>query len=95
MASQLQGKLLHINTGEVLSVYKRIFKKQPEYKDMEPSHIAKFVLHLSKTFNKYYANVKIVADDVEVASRLALVEATTIVLKEGLRMLGMEAPEEM
>ncbi|MGQ0519093.1 DALR anticodon-binding domain-containing protein, partial [Bacillus sp. D-CC] len=28
-------------------------------------------------------------------SRLALVYAVTVVLKEGLRLLGVEAPEEM
>lgn len=65
------------------------------FSDMEPSHIAKYVLHLSKTFNKYYAHVRILHDDAERDSRLALVMATTIVLKEGLRLLGMDAPEEM
>ncbi|TWT28133.1 arginine--tRNA ligase [Planomicrobium sp. CPCC 101110] len=61
----------------------------------EPSAIAKYVLELSQEFNKYYSQVKILADDAEQESRLALVKAVTIVLSEGLRLLGMKAPSEM
>ncbi|MDZ5610317.1 arginine--tRNA ligase, partial [Bacillus pseudomycoides] len=61
----------------------------------EPSHIAKYLLDVAQAFNKYYGNVRILEDDNEKESRLALVYAVTIVLKEGLRLLGMGAPEEM
>jgi len=61
----------------------------------EPSQIAKYLIDLAQEFNKYYAYVKILADDSEQESRLALVKATTIVLKEGLRLLGIKAPEAM
>lgn len=61
----------------------------------EPSVIAKHALHLAQAFNKYYANVKIIDDDAEMPARLALVQAVTIVLKEDLRLLGLEAPDEM
>ncbi len=61
----------------------------------EPSIIAKYSLNLAKKFNKYYANVRILDQDDQIASRLALVEATSIVLTEALRLLGVNAPEEM
>ena len=61
----------------------------------EPSIIAKYALNLAKKFNKYYANVRILDEDDQLASRLALVEATSIVLTEALRLLGVNAPEEM
>ncbi|MGG3523611.1 arginine--tRNA ligase [Bacillus pseudomycoides] len=61
----------------------------------EPSHIAKYLLDVAQAFNKYYGNVRILEEDKEKESRLALVYAVTIVLKEGLRLLGMGAPEEM
>ncbi|WP_343070786.1 arginine--tRNA ligase [Bacillus sp. REN10] len=61
----------------------------------EPSQIAKYVIDLSQEFNKYYSHVKILVDDVEKESRLALVKAVTIVLQEGLRLLGIKAPVEM
>ncbi|PFZ01178.1 arginine--tRNA ligase [Bacillus pseudomycoides] len=61
----------------------------------EPSHIAKYLLDVAQAFNKYYGNVRILEEDKEKESRLALVYTVTIVLKEGLRLLGMGAPEEM
>lgn len=53
------------------------------------------MLDVAQAFNKYYGNVRILEEDKEKESRLALVYVVTIVLKEGLRLLGMGAPEEM
>lgn len=61
----------------------------------EPSVIAKHAIHLAQAFNKYYAHVRILDEDNEKQARLALVKAVTIVLAEDLRLLGLEAPEEM
>lgn len=61
----------------------------------EPSVIAKYSLDIAKKFNKYYANVKILTKDEKIGARLALVKATSIVLTEALRLLGVNAPEEM
>ena len=61
----------------------------------EPSIIAKYALNLSKKFNKYYANVRILDEDDQLNARLALVQATSIVLTEALRLLGVNAPKEM
>jgi arginyl-tRNA synthetase len=61
----------------------------------EPSHISKYVLDLAQAFNKYYGNVRILEENEQQQSRLALVYAVTIVLKEGLRLLGIESPDEM
>lgn len=52
----------------------------------EPSVIAKYALDLSKKFNKYYANVRILDEDDQLNARLALVQATSIVLTEALRL---------
>lgn len=61
----------------------------------EPSAIAKYLIELAQDFNKYYSQVKILQEDAELNSRLALVSSTAIVLKEGLRLLGIGAPEQM
>ena len=61
----------------------------------EPSIIAKYALDLSKKFNKYYANVRILDEGDQLNARLALVQATSIVLTEALRLLGVNAPKEM
>ncbi|MBS4175462.1 arginine--tRNA ligase [Bacillus sp. FJAT-49736] len=65
------------------------------YARFAPSVLAKYLIHLSQAFNKYYAKVRIIQKDTELLSRLSLVKAVTIVLKEGLRILGIKAPEEM
>lgn len=63
--------------------------------DREPSVIAKYALHLSRAYNKYYANSKILVEDAEKDARLGLVQAVSIVLTESLRLLGVHAPKEM
>lgn len=63
--------------------------------EREPSVIAKYALHLSRAYNKYYANSKILVDDDEKNARLALVKSVSIVLTESLRLLGVHAPKEM
>ncbi|GEP19165.1 arginine--tRNA ligase [Pediococcus argentinicus] len=80
-------------TLKALESFPNVVKKAAA--QYEPSVIAKFALHLAKSFNKYYANSKILADDAEKNARLALVQSVSVVLKEALRLLGVEAPEEM
>jgi arginyl-tRNA synthetase len=64
--------------------------------NFDPSQIGKYVIDLAQSFNKFYANVRILAEEEELkASRLQLVAAVVAVLKEGLRLLGLAAPEEM
>ncbi|MGP4067153.1 arginine--tRNA ligase [Halobacillus sp. B29] len=60
----------------------------------DPSIIAKYLLELTKAFNKYYADTKILQNDQQNA-RLTLIYVFTVVLKDGLSLLGIEAPEHM
>lgn len=76
-----------------LADFPRIIKRASQ--EYEPSVIAKYALNLAKKFNKYYANVKILTADQQTGARLALVKATSIVLTEALRLLGVNAPQEM
>ncbi|UUX34553.1 arginine--tRNA ligase [Fundicoccus culcitae] len=61
----------------------------------EPSVIAKYVIQLAQLFNKYYGNTRILDEDEAIQSRIALVKAVTIVLKDGLGLLGIKAPNKM
>ncbi|MER2064295.1 MAG: arginine--tRNA ligase, partial [Alkalibacterium sp.] len=65
------------------------------FDNYEPSIIAKHAIHLAQAFNRFYANVRVLDEHEEKDARLALVFATTEVLKEDLRILGVEAPNEM
>lgn len=76
-----------------LADFPRMIKRASE--EYEPSVIAKYALNLAKKFNKYYANVKILTADSQTGARLALTKATSIVLTEALRLLGVKAPQEM
>lgn len=77
----------------LLGSFSAIIKRAVE--EYEPSVIAKYSLHLAKSFNKYYAHTKVLKEDAQLSARLALVESVAIVLKESLRLLGVQAPEEM
>ncbi|MFZ2463198.1 MAG: arginine--tRNA ligase [Caldibacillus thermoamylovorans] len=63
--------------------------------EFNPSRIAKYLLDLSQLFNKYYGTVKILEENDGLVARLKLVKATSIVLREGLRLLGIGTPERM
>lgn len=61
----------------------------------EPSQLAKYLMHLSQAFNKFYAHVKVLEENEERTARLALVKSVAMILEEGLNLLGIQAPEEM
>jgi len=77
----------------VLANFPKIIEKA--FERNEPSVLSKYLIGLAQSFNSYYGHVRILEDNEEQQSRLALVKATTIVLTEGLRLLGIEAPKEM
>lgn len=59
----------------------------------DPSVIARYLLQLAQAFNQYYARVRILKADEGQEARLAMVTAVAWVLREGLYLLGIEAPE--
>lgn len=64
------------------------------FRNYDPSKIAKYVLELSKAFNHYYAHTKIIGSE-QANERMTLIYGISLILKEGLELLGIEAPEEM
>ena len=64
--------------------------------EMAPSVVAKYLLTLAASFNKFYSLEKInVEDEVIRNTNFALAKAVRIVLNEGLRLLGIKYLEEM
>lgn len=62
----------------------------------DPSEVAKYLIALAKDFNKWYALERMIDDDIEkTESRLLVAEATAIVIKEGMRLLGIEVLNKM
>ncbi len=64
---------------------------------LDPSAIADFANALADKFNSFYGALPVIrADPLELSdARLGLVEATTIVLRNALTLLGIDTLERM
>jgi arginyl-tRNA synthetase len=64
--------------------------------DLKPHIVAVYLHELADLFNEFYQNVNVLkAEESERTARLRLVEATKNVIKNGLEILGIDAPEKM
>ena len=62
----------------------------------EPSIVTRATTEIAKAYNKYYYEHRILDDDpAATAARLELTKATRQVIKTGLYLIGLEAPERM
>ncbi len=63
----------------------------------KPHSIANYLFEVASAFNQFYRDCPVLSEDNAAlhSSRLALVKATEIVLKNALDLLGISAPEEM
>ncbi len=63
---------------------------------LEPHRIPQYLEDLASTFHRFYNQHRIITDDEKVTSRrLALILATKNVIKKGLSIIGVNAPEKM
>jgi arginyl-tRNA synthetase len=79
--------------ARLLYRFPEIVKKSAD--DLAPRHIANYVYRVAGSFNTLYGNTKIITDDDTQAYRLLLTAATAQVLKNGLKLLGIETPKKM
>ncbi|MBY0376640.1 arginine--tRNA ligase, partial [Patescibacteria group bacterium] len=62
----------------------------------EPHHIATYLVELARAYNSFYSNTVIVdKNDTASSYRVALTYAFSFVIKKGLHLLGIAAPEKM
>jgi arginyl-tRNA synthetase len=82
----------------------QLMKKISEFPDIvflsgeekSPHYIATYLKELAGDFHSYYNDSKFLVDDVNLQSaRLSLVFAVKQVIKNGLELLGLSAPEKM
>lgn len=63
---------------------------------LEPSVVTRHLVAIAQAFNKFYHDNPILSSEPEVRqARLAVVFSVKTVLKKGLALLGIEAPEQM
>ncbi len=63
-------------------------------KELMPHHIASYLYELAQEFNRFYEHNRVIGDERQ-DLRLKLVELYADILKKGLILLGINAPEEM
>lgn len=90
----------NLNTPEEMALIKSIagfedslIKAHDKY---EPSIVSRQIMEIAKNFNKCYNAHQIMVEDEDVKNeRLALTYAASIVIKEGLALLGIKTVEKM
>lgn len=98
-------KILEDLKGEIsaseLAVLQKLFKFSESIEqvvvDYTPNLICNYLFELAQNFNAFYEEMPILkeVDEAKRTFRLNLIFATAQVLKNGLNLLGIEAPEEM
>ena len=79
-----------------------LIRKLSEYREtveqaargLEPHHICTYLFELAQEFNRYYEHHQMIGSDKE-AHRIAIVALYADILKAGLTILGISAPDEM
>ncbi len=79
---------------KMMAQFPEVVEKAAE--EYEPHIIATYLTELAREFNNYYAHNKIVDKEDEFSSyKVGLVEAFSIIMKNGLWLLGITAPKKM
>lgn len=65
-------------------------------RDYDPSHINRYLVELAGCFHRFYTVCRIKGEETHIAqARLKLADCTRVVLRNGLRLIGVDAPEKM
>ena len=63
---------------------------------LEPQTIATYLYDTANNFHRFYSDCRVITEDNDLTqSRIALIQAVKIVLRNGLTILGISAPERM
>ncbi len=89
-----------LNTEEEINISRLLYEFPDVIIDSmekdEPFFITRHIVELAKAFNKFYNTCPIITDNIELKkARMSLTYSVKTVLKTGLALLGMEAPERM
>jgi arginyl-tRNA synthetase len=65
-------------------------------RDYDPSHINRYLMELAGCFHRFYTACRIRGEEAKLAAaRLKLADCTRLVLRNGLKLIGVDAPERM
>ncbi|MCS7460089.1 arginine--tRNA ligase [Paenibacillus doosanensis] len=97
-AAQLDASLLPDAASQGLLKQLYLFSERVEQAmhKLEPSVVSRYLVDLAQAFNRFYHECPILVDDQALReARLALVKCVQITLRNGLGLIGLEAPEKM
>ncbi|MGN1413373.1 MAG: arginine--tRNA ligase [Anaerovoracaceae bacterium] len=100
-ASQADAVKASYLTGESAFQLARLLYKLPEVireagEKYEPSIVTRHIVDIAQSFNRFYHDEHILVDnEEEKTAKLALVLSAKTAIRNGLALLGMEAPERM
>ena len=95
---KLRPELLSTEAEKQLMLHLAYFPDQVAYAATHraPHHIAAYLTELASCFHNFYGQCHCLVDDAELMqARLTLVKTAASVLKSGLALLGVSAPEKM
>ena len=101
MEKGLAGVNAKYLTGESSFALAKLLYRLPQVvveagEKFEPSIVTRHIVDIAQSFNRFYHDEHILVDDEEEkVAKLALVIAAKTAIKNGLALLGMEAPERM
>ncbi len=82
------------NLERLVYQFKEVVERS--YEELEPHHLATYLIELASAFNSFYATTVVVdKSDKNSPYRIALTKAFFQTMKNGLWLLGIETPEKM
>lgn len=89
-----------LNTKQEIELIKEL-EKLPQIilkatEEYEPAVLTRYLIEVATLFSRFYNECSVIVDDEKLKeARCSLVYATSIVIKKGLSLLGIECPEKM
>ena len=95
-----QAHLARLDTADDVALIKHLLRYPTAVtaaaRQMEPHRITFYLMNLAGAFHSYYNKQRVLADDpITSCARLYLVAAVQTVIRNGLTLLGVTAPERM
>jgi arginyl-tRNA synthetase len=93
-------KLTLLNSEEELTLIKHLLNFPDTIGhsalNFEPHRLVHYLIDTATLFHKFYTICRVITDDIPLTqARLALCEASRVVIFNGCRILGISAPEKM
>ncbi len=87
-------KTQEIELIKLLDKFKEVIKKAID--TYEPSVLTRYIIDVASAFSKFYNECPVICGDEKLKqARLILTYATSVVVKKGLSILGIDSPERM